>query len=91
MRIGAPAKPTDATSAEFVTETFEYDGRRQVTVYVPPAPPDAIVFAGDDQGISKWGRLLRTGPSWQQTSASDGGPHVLLDRFVAYRAAAASR
>lgn len=31
----------------FVTETFAYDGGRQVTVYVPPDPPEAVVFAGD--------------------------------------------
>src|SRR6185503_11002412 len=43
---------------EFVTEMFEYDGGRQVTVYVPPDPPEAIVFTGDGQGLSKWGRLL---------------------------------
>jgi enterochelin esterase-like enzyme len=43
---------------EFVTETFEYDGGRQVTVYVPLDTPEAIVFAGDGQRISKWGRLL---------------------------------
>jgi enterochelin esterase-like enzyme len=55
---GAPAKPTGAVSGEFVTEMFEYDGGRQVTVYVPPDPPEAIVFAGDGQGISKWGRLI---------------------------------
>src|ERR1700733_6005533 len=55
---GAPAKPSGAISGEFVTETFEYDGGRQVTVYVPPDPPEAIVFAGDGQRISKWGRLL---------------------------------
>jgi enterochelin esterase-like enzyme len=54
----APAKPTGAFSGEFATETFEYDGGRQVTVYVPPDPPEAIVFAGDGQGISNWGRLL---------------------------------
>lgn len=36
---------------------FEYGGGRQVTVYVPPNPPEAIVFAGDGQGISKWGPL----------------------------------
>jgi hypothetical protein len=36
---GAPAKPTGAVSGEFVTEVFEYDGGRQVTVYVPPDPP----------------------------------------------------
>jgi enterochelin esterase-like enzyme len=55
---GAPAKPTTAFSGEFVTETFEYDGGRPVTVYVPANPPEAIVFAGDGQRISKWGRLL---------------------------------
>jgi len=58
---GAPAKPTGAVSGEFVTETFEYDGGRQVTVYVPPDPPEAIVFAGDGQGISKWGPAAREG------------------------------
>ncbi len=36
-----------ATAGQFVTETFEYDGGRQVTVYVPPAPAESIVFAGD--------------------------------------------
>src|ERR1700735_2903308 len=55
---GAPAKPSGVISGEFVTETLEYDGGRQVTVYVPPDPPEAIVFAGDGQRISKWGRLL---------------------------------
>src|ERR1700747_2180758 len=55
---GAPARPTGAVSGEFVTEMFEYDGGRQVTVYVPSDPPEAIVFAGDGQAISKWGPLL---------------------------------
>src|SRR5579862_7535147 len=55
---GAPARPTGAVSGEFVTETFEYDGGRKVTVYVPPDPPDAVVFAGDGQSIPQWGRLL---------------------------------
>jgi enterochelin esterase-like enzyme len=41
-----------------VTETLEYDGGRQVTVYVPPDPPEAVVFAGDGQGTSQWGRFL---------------------------------
>ena len=41
-----------------VTETFEYDGGRQVTAYVPPAPPEAIVFAGDGQLIASWGGVL---------------------------------
>lgn len=43
---------------ELVTETFEYDGGRKVTVYVPPDPPEAVVFAGDGQLISQWGGQL---------------------------------
>jgi len=55
---GAPAKPAGAVLGEFVTEMFEYDGGRPVTVCVPPEPPEAVVFAGDGQRISKWGQLL---------------------------------
>lgn len=40
---------------ELVTETFSYDGGRQVTVYVSPVPPKAVVFAGDGPLISQWG------------------------------------
>ena len=39
-------------------ERFDYDGGRQVTVYVPPDPPEAIVFAGDGQRLARWGRSL---------------------------------
>jgi pimeloyl-ACP methyl ester carboxylesterase len=45
-------------SGEFVAGTFDYDGGRQVTVYVPPDPPEAIVFAGEGQRIARWGQLL---------------------------------
>ena len=45
----------NSIAGEFVTETFDYDDGRQVTVYVPPDPPEAIVFAGDGQMISQWG------------------------------------
>jgi len=55
---GTPAKPTSAISGEFVSGMFEYGGGRQVTVDVPPDPPEAIVFAGDGQRISKWGSSL---------------------------------
>jgi pimeloyl-ACP methyl ester carboxylesterase len=34
------------TTGQFVTERFEHDGGRQVTVYVPPDPATAVVFAG---------------------------------------------
>lgn len=32
---------------DLVTETFDYDGGRQVTVYIPPKQPEGVVFAGD--------------------------------------------
>src|ERR1700744_1072716 len=49
---------SSSTSGQLVTETFSYDGGRQVTVYVPPIPPEAVVFAGDGQLISQWGSVL---------------------------------
>ncbi|HTX74679.1 MAG TPA: alpha/beta hydrolase-fold protein [Terracidiphilus sp.] len=55
---GAADTPAGAVAGGFVTEMFEYDGGRQVTVYIPPKPPEAIVFAGDGQRIAKWGLLL---------------------------------
>jgi hypothetical protein len=45
-------------AGELVTETFDYDGGRQVTAYVPPVPPEAVVYAGDGQLISQWGCVL---------------------------------
>jgi enterochelin esterase-like enzyme len=47
-----------SVEGETVTEMFDYDNGRQVTVYVPPDPPEAIVFAGDGQMISQWGGIL---------------------------------
>jgi enterochelin esterase-like enzyme len=43
---------------ELVTETLAYDGGRQVTVYIPPDPPEAVVFAGDGRLIAPWGGAL---------------------------------
>jgi len=45
-------------AGHLVTETLDYDGGRQVTAYVPPAPPEAVVFAGDGQLITSWGGFL---------------------------------
>lgn len=50
--------PVDPIVGELVTETFAYDGGRQVTAYLPPEPPEAVVFAGDGQLISQWGSCL---------------------------------
>ena len=50
---------------ELVTETFEYDGGRKVTAYVPADPPEAVVFAADGQLIAQWGEVVAaaSGPS----------------------------
>jgi pimeloyl-ACP methyl ester carboxylesterase len=50
---------------ELVTETFDFDGGREVTVYLPPGRPEALVYAGDGQLISQWGGDLEAanGPS----------------------------
>ena len=31
-------------TGELITRTFEYGGGREVTVYVPPEPPEAVVM-----------------------------------------------
>jgi enterochelin esterase-like enzyme len=48
----------ESIAGRLVTEALEYDGGRPVTVYVPPHPPEGIVFAGDGQLISQWGGVL---------------------------------
>jgi enterochelin esterase-like enzyme len=48
----------DSITGRLVTEAFGYDGGRDVTVYVPRAAPEAVVFAGDGQLISQWGADL---------------------------------
>lgn len=55
-------------AGELVTERFEYDGGREVTVYVPADPPEAVVFAGDGQLVSGWGEVLEAA----------GGPPVMI-------------
>ena len=48
----------NSIAGEFVTEIFDFDDGRPVTVYVPPDPPEAIVFASDGLLITPWGGLL---------------------------------
>jgi enterochelin esterase-like enzyme len=45
-------------AGELVTETLDYDGGRPVTGYVPPGPPEAVVFMGDGQLVAQWGAAL---------------------------------
>jgi pimeloyl-ACP methyl ester carboxylesterase len=50
-----------AIAGELVTERLGgYDGGRLVTVYVPPAPAEAVVFAGDGQLISQWSESVES-------------------------------
>jgi enterochelin esterase-like enzyme len=47
------------TAGQLVTQTFDYDGGRRVTVYVPSASPESIVFAGDGGWhVSRMGEVL---------------------------------
>jgi enterochelin esterase-like enzyme len=46
--------PPQSAGREFVTETLDYDGGRQVTAYLPRDDPAAVVFAGDGQWLSQW-------------------------------------
>ena len=47
-----------ALEGTLITETFGYDGGRQVTAYVPPDPSDSIVFCGDGQSTPRWATVL---------------------------------
>lgn len=56
-------------AGQIVTETLAYDRGRQVTAYVPPARPEAIVFAGDGKPIASWGGVLE---------AAEGPPTMII-------------
>jgi enterochelin esterase-like enzyme len=64
---------------ELVTETLPYDGGRQVTVYIPPDPPESIVFAGDGEMISAWGTVLEAA---DLTSTMIVGAHRVPDETL---------
>jgi enterochelin esterase-like enzyme len=67
------------SAGEVVTETFDYDGGRQVTVYIPADPPEAVVFAGDGQSISEWGGALEAA---DVPSTMIVGAHHLADETL---------
>ncbi len=64
---------------ELVTETFEYDGGRQVTVYIPPDRPEAVVYAADGQLIAPWGAALEAA---DVPSTMIVGVHRLADEMM---------
>jgi hypothetical protein len=57
VNLGAAGKePAQMSPAvgQIITETRDYDCGRQVTAYVPPAPPEAIIYVGDGQLVASW-------------------------------------
>jgi hypothetical protein len=74
----AAAKAPGDAKGSFVTETLGYEGGRQVTVYVPSKPPEAIVFAADGQRIFRWGRMLE---HTDAPSTMIVGVHGLMDEL----------
>lgn len=59
-RTPAAGAPTSSAAGALITETLDYDGGREVTAYLPAQPPEAVVFAGDGQLVSRWGADLDT-------------------------------
>lgn len=78
------AAGADPMAGELVTETFEYDGGRQVTVYVPPRPPEAVVFAGDGQRIARWGAFLEAAGAPPTVIVGVHGPDAETPRLHEY-------
>jgi enterochelin esterase-like enzyme len=84
------------SAGELVTETLEYDGGRMVTVYVPPNPPDAVVFSPDGPLVSHWGADLGSserpstmivavhGVADEQLRLQEYSPGFAPDRFAAH-------
>ena len=70
---------TNPIAGELVTEAFDDDGGRVVTVYVPREAPEAIVFAGDGQMISSWGAVLENA---DVPSTMIVGAHRLVDEML---------
>jgi enterochelin esterase-like enzyme len=69
-------------AGELISEMFAYDGGREVTVYVPPDPPEAVVFAGDGQLIAPWGGVLEAAGV---PSTMIVGAHRLADETLRLR------
>jgi enterochelin esterase-like enzyme len=69
----------ERSAGDVVTETLDYDGGRQVTVYLPAGPPEAVVFTGDGQLTSQWGGVLEAA---DVPSTMIVGVHRLADEML---------
>ena len=48
-------------AGELITERLDYDGGRHVTVYIPPAPAEAVVFRRGRSADLEMERIPRGG------------------------------
>jgi enterochelin esterase-like enzyme len=85
------------TAGHLVTEEFNYDGGRQVTVYVPPELPESIVFAADGGWhVSRLGEVIEAanasstmivgvhGPADDGSRLREYSPMFDAERFAAH-------
>jgi enterochelin esterase-like enzyme len=85
-------------AGDLITERLGYDGGRQVTAYVPPAPVGAVVFAGDGQLVPRWSDALEAAgvtstmlvgvhrPSDETQRLHEYSPGFDPERFAAHEA-----
>ena len=64
---------------ELVSETLPFDGGRDVSVYVPRRPVEAILFCGDGQLLPNWGSDLEL---YDMPSTMIVGVHRLADETL---------
>lgn len=50
--------PEGPRAGRLVTRTFAHDGGREVSVFVPSGPVEAIIYAGDGAFVAAWGADL---------------------------------
>ncbi len=73
-----------STPETMVTEVLDYDGGRQVDVYLPTDPPKALVFAPDVESISPLAAALEAADSLPTMIVGIHRPAEYDDRFKEY-------
>ena len=66
---------TPSIKGTFVTHSLPYDNGRNATVYIPPLPPELIIYTGDGQSLPQYITALE--------AAADLSPTIT---FAAHRA-----
>ncbi|MFJ1595538.1 alpha/beta hydrolase [Streptomyces sp. NPDC088261] len=71
---------TMSIAGELVTEALGYDGGRHVTAYLPPRPPEAVLYGGDGQLVPQWGAALEAAADVPPTAVV--GAHRAADETL---------